>query len=236
MEWVFVRHGEPAWVRDGRGVFDPGLTDRGHRQAERLAERLAGERFDAVWVSPARRARETLAPLTERWSRAPQVHPWLVEAKPPADVEGMPLDELRRLFGGSRRRPVAEWWAGLNGAEPLSAFIARVTDGLDAALGGWGAAWREDAAASRTAPRRAHGLLDGAPKDLRVLVVSHAGTTAVSLSHLLGLHQVAWAWERFYLGHAALATARTVPIADGLIFGLRSFHDAEHLDPEDRTR
>jgi len=233
VEWVFVRHGEPAWIQDGRGVFDPGLTERGRRQAERLAERLAGERFDAVWVSPARRARETLAPLAGRWGITPEVHAWLVEARPPEEVEGMPVDELRHLFAGSRRRSVSQWWAGLGGAEPLSAFIARVTTGLDAALAAWGAAWREETGGEAA---RAHGLLDGVPKDLRVLVVSHAGTSAVSLSHLLGLHQVAWAWERFYLGHAALATARTVPIADGLIFGLRSFHDAEHLAPEDRTR
>ncbi len=44
-----------------------------------------------------------------------------------------------------------------------------------------------------------------------------------------------WAWERFPLGHAAMAVVRTDAIADRLIFALHSFNDREHLPPELRT-
>ena len=43
MEIVLIRHGEPEWVRDGLNVVDPPLTERGRRQAERVAAVLDGK-------------------------------------------------------------------------------------------------------------------------------------------------------------------------------------------------
>ncbi len=54
------------------------------------------------------------------------------------------------------------------------------------------------------------------PRERRVVIVSHAGVSGVALAHLIGLPQVPWAWERFRLGHAAVAVVRTAAIADGL--------------------
>ena len=54
MEIVLIRHGEPEWVRDGLNVVDPPLTERGLRQAERVADALAGEVFDEIVISPLR--------------------------------------------------------------------------------------------------------------------------------------------------------------------------------------
>ena len=34
MELIFVRHGEPAWSKDGMAVDNPPLTERGNQQAE----------------------------------------------------------------------------------------------------------------------------------------------------------------------------------------------------------
>lgn len=62
MEIVLVRHGEPEWVRDGLNVVDPPLTERGTRQADRVAVALAGEVFDEIVISPLRRPRLTAAP------------------------------------------------------------------------------------------------------------------------------------------------------------------------------
>ncbi len=56
-----VRHGETEWSLSGRhtGLSDLPLTERGESHARRLAERLRGERFEQVLVSPLRRAVRT---------------------------------------------------------------------------------------------------------------------------------------------------------------------------------
>lgn len=63
MELILVRHGLPVRIDDADGPADPELSEEGHRQAARMADWLAPEGIDAVYVSPMRRARETAAPL-----------------------------------------------------------------------------------------------------------------------------------------------------------------------------
>ena len=60
--WL-VRHGETEWSLSGKHTSrtDVALTEHGRRRAEELREFLAGTAFDAVMVSPMRRARETCA-------------------------------------------------------------------------------------------------------------------------------------------------------------------------------
>ena len=60
--WL-VRHGETEWSLSGKHTSrtDVALTEHGRRRAEELRDYLAGTRFDAVLVSPMRRARETCA-------------------------------------------------------------------------------------------------------------------------------------------------------------------------------
>ena len=83
MEIVFIRHGEPEWVRDGFNVDNPPLTERGHRQAARMAEALSGEHFDEVFCSPLVRTRQTAAPLFAALGRDEQIAPWLEEIRNP---------------------------------------------------------------------------------------------------------------------------------------------------------
>jgi len=60
-ELIVVRHGETDWNRQHRfqGQIDVPLNDAGRAQAQRLAQRLADERFDAVVASDLQRARTT---------------------------------------------------------------------------------------------------------------------------------------------------------------------------------
>ncbi len=63
-----VRHGETAWNKDTRikGHLDIPLNEMGLRQAERLAEALAGETIDQIYNSDLGRARQTAEAVAHR--------------------------------------------------------------------------------------------------------------------------------------------------------------------------
>ncbi|HWT59968.1 MAG TPA: histidine phosphatase family protein [Rhizobium sp.] len=62
-EIYLVRHGETEWSLSGRhtGRSDIALTGNGEAAASKLADRLSGLSFSAVWSSPSARARKTCA-------------------------------------------------------------------------------------------------------------------------------------------------------------------------------
>lgn len=65
MHITLARHGETRWSRSGQhtSTTDLPLTDEGQRQAAALAARVAGNSYDVVVSSPARRAVETAKAL-----------------------------------------------------------------------------------------------------------------------------------------------------------------------------
>jgi probable phosphoglycerate mutase len=222
MEIVFVRHGEPEWSRDGLTVDDPRLTDRGVRQAQLLADRLADEHFDQLLVSPLRRARETIAPIAERLQVEPTVTDWLAEIRNP-QWEGTPAENVERIFAETRVRPAEEHWEGLPGGESFRDFHVRVTTGLDTLLAAHDS-------------RRLHGdppLWHLGRPEQRVLVVAHGGTNAVSVGHLLGIPPVPWEWERFINFHTGVSTVTPIEISTAYSYSLRRLSDLSHLGDDD---
>jgi phosphohistidine phosphatase SixA len=65
---VLVRHAEKLADAD-----DPGLSDTGRAHAERLAEMLERAGIAAIYVSEAKRTRETAAPVATRTGIEPRV-------------------------------------------------------------------------------------------------------------------------------------------------------------------
>lgn len=57
----FIRHGSTAWNKERRaqGSSDIPLDKDGINEASMLADRLAGEQWDAIYASPLLRARQT---------------------------------------------------------------------------------------------------------------------------------------------------------------------------------
>ena len=84
-EIFLVRHGESAPARGDApfelvdGQADPDLAPEGRDHAQRVGERLAGERIDAIYVTTLRRTVQTAAPLAEKLGLTPVVEPDLRE-------------------------------------------------------------------------------------------------------------------------------------------------------------
>ncbi|MHC1562754.1 histidine phosphatase family protein [Actinomycetospora sp. C-140] len=165
---LLVRHGEPlaATVEPGapdEGVgADPGLSDRGHEQADRFATWLAAapERADVTEVvtSTMRRAKETAAPAVR-----------LLGVPEPAAVEDLcEFDRGRASYRPVHLRDEADedWRSIRAGVYPSyvdgPAFAARVAAALDAV-------------AARQDPRAT------------AVVVCHAGVINTYVTGILGI-------------------------------------------------
>lgn len=218
MELLFVRHGEPEWVRNGRSIDDPDLTERGRQQASHLAERLADLAVDQVLVSPLARAQQTAAPLCSALRTTPVTLDWLAEIAAPR-WEGTPAEQVERAFRENRARPVDEQWDGMPGGESFRDFHLRVSDGLHGLL--------EDLGVRRTRDYPAVWDLDRPPH--RVVIVAHSGTNSVALGALLGIEPVPWEWERFVSFHASVSTVRHLEVGGAATFSLFRFADTSHL-------
>lgn len=66
MQIAFIRHGQPLTEWNDDAVADPGLSELGKWQSERLADWLEHEPFDHIISSTKRRAIETIEPLAAR--------------------------------------------------------------------------------------------------------------------------------------------------------------------------
>ena len=135
---LLVRHGESTPVdadesfamRDGQG--DPDLGEDGRSQAHTIAQRLAGEPLDAIYVSSLRRTQQTAAPLLRRIGKQPIVEPDLREAHL-GEWEG----HVWRIRI-AERHPMAvqmideQRWDVIPGSEPIDEFADRVVRVLNA--------------------------------------------------------------------------------------------------------
>lgn len=225
MEIVLIRHGEPEWVRDGLNVVDPPLTERGLRQAERLAESLRDERFDEILVSPLVRARQTAAPLLEALGVGEVIDPWLEEIRDPM-WHGSPAEKAAEAYAELKGRASELRWHGLDGGESIRDFVARIRAGASSFLADRGVVRSETELP----------VWQIAEPGARIALIAHAGTNSVTIGHLLGLEPTPWEWDRFVLGHTSVSRVEALPLEDGYTFSLSKLSDLEHLERDERTR
>jgi 2,3-bisphosphoglycerate-dependent phosphoglycerate mutase len=161
MELVIIRHGLPITrVTDDGTAADPPLSEVGRKQAQRMADWLADEAFDAIYVSPLRRARETVAPLATSKGMGAEVHPGVAEFDQHSDTY-IPLEELKVINYELWRRQMEEKRFGE--ADPHE--------------------FREVVVAALSE-------IAGSHRGGRVAVVCHGGVINAWASHVLGIHEV----------------------------------------------
>jgi broad specificity phosphatase PhoE len=159
---VLVRHGETDWNREHRfqGHADVPLNSEGRRQAQELADRLAGERYAAAYSSPLRRALETAEILASRLQFEIEPREGLKEV----DVgswSGLTTTEVRNRYPEGFRRWADDWSGGWSDGETYDELGRRVVADLSA-------------------------IAERHP-DERVLAVTHGGAIRAVLAAIAGL-------------------------------------------------
>jgi len=97
--WL-IRHAEVEvrYQNTFGGRIDMNLSPRGRAQAKTLAGYLHGRTFDAVYASPMKRVRQTLAPALINGAPAPNILPGLREVDF-GDWTGYNWVQVRKKFG-----------------------------------------------------------------------------------------------------------------------------------------
>ena len=208
---VLVRHGESAWIREGRfqGQAETPLSELGRRQAALAGERLAYPHASPSLPLPGGRPLEIVhSPLARAAATAQAVADAIARAVPPDDASPVPLTVLRpdagilELGQGewegvthdeiARRWPaeLSAWrhrpWASVApGGESLAAVQARVRPALRQALESLGEG-RPPGTVDRPQVVGYAGVAQGPDQPWSVLV-GHDGVFKVLLLTLFGL-------------------------------------------------
>ncbi|MBI4790564.1 MAG: histidine phosphatase family protein [Chloroflexi bacterium] len=105
LELYLIRHGESEWNRSSRytGQQDIPLSETGREQARRLAHRLVGVKFAAIYASPLRRARETAHILGSITQTRVTLEPGLAEIHH-GQWEGLTPLQVAEKFGSDYAR------------------------------------------------------------------------------------------------------------------------------------
>jgi 2,3-bisphosphoglycerate-dependent phosphoglycerate mutase len=130
LELWLVRHGETDWNLEGRvqGHLDVPLNANGMMQARKLASRLAGQRFEAVYSSDLARASQTARTVAMRLAGQPSVqldtrwreqHLGVIQGLTHAEIEARGI-----------RRPQA-YTEAFEGGESRAQLMERVRDPLE---------------------------------------------------------------------------------------------------------
>lgn len=99
-QFLFLRHGQTDWNRDGRyqGIADTPLKEVGRAQAHAAAATLAGSRIDRIVTSPMTRALTTAAIVGEALGRPLHIERDLRERNF-GSFDGLIVREVKARFG-----------------------------------------------------------------------------------------------------------------------------------------
>jgi probable phosphoglycerate mutase len=129
---MLVRHGETDWnvQRRYQGQTDVPLSGFGMRQAELVAERLTGDKINAVYASDLSRAWETAQIIAGKSGLEVFPEPRLRELKF-GILEGLTFEEAEKQYP----EMIAAWLDNFNntpdGAETIDQFTARIVSLLN---------------------------------------------------------------------------------------------------------
>ena len=216
MRLVFITHGDPDYVRDS-------LTEKGWREADCLAERVARWDVTRVYCSPLGRARDTASRSLEKLGMEAEILPWLEEfslpVPDPAGGTRIPWDLFpsewtreEQMFDRNRFVEAPQY-----ASSPLPQAYAAVCAGLDGLLA-------------------AHGYVrDGGfyravrPNGDTLVFFCHFGITMTLMGHLLNLSPVPL-WHGMFMAPTGVTIlASEERHGDEAYFRCQVMGDTQHL-------
>ena len=128
-----VRHAESEWNPIGRyqGLLDPGLSERGLKQAELLGRALEKEKIDVIYSSPLKRTLQTAQEIAKRQGLE------IIEDRRIIEIDhgvwsGMLVEEVKERFPEDFRMWLEEpHRIKFEGGESLEDVFKRVKDFLE---------------------------------------------------------------------------------------------------------
>ena len=227
MEIVLIRHGQPGWAHGGKYTLDPSLTEVGLEQASLSASMLMSQRFEELWSSDLKRAKETLVPFESVLKNTPvYVFSWLSEMQDDREKSlfGKSQEEINNFFIERNTRPFKEWVNNYHG-NYFSEYSSNIIRNLDKEISSRGISIVESDIDKVFSIEN--------PDERKLLIISHAGTMSVLLSYFLNIPLYPWTWRKYLPIHGAHTSLRSTKIEGGHIFRLKKFNDTSFYESED---
>ncbi len=224
MKLLIIRHGDPDYAIDG-------LTEKGKREAELLADRLQGEEIRAVYCSTLGRARLTAQPFLEKAKMTAQYCEWLREFNyarvrvPYLDREKIAWDLMPEYVDKFPDIYHPTLWREcdfLKSTQVPEAYDA-VCKEFDAMLGRHGYV------------RDGYSYKAISPSHDTVALFCHYGLTALLLSHILNCSPYS-IWQHGFTAPTSVTVVYTEERAEGIAsFRMSSMGDVSHLFAADEA-
>lgn len=216
MKLLIIRHGDPNYEIDS-------LTEKGWKEAEMLAERIAPLDIKAYYVSPLGRARDTASLTLKKAGREAEVLPWAREYNTRILGENgerrIPWDMLPEKWTAVPEYYDKDKWYDVPVMKEagMEEGLRWVWDGLDELLARHG--YKREGMYYRA---------ENSNEDT-IAIFCHFGVECVMLGHLLGISPMAL-WHGFMAAPTSVTTVNTEERRDGIAsFRVSAFGDISHL-------
>ncbi|MCD7841495.1 MAG: histidine phosphatase family protein [Lachnospiraceae bacterium] len=221
MKLLFIRHGDPDYSIDS-------LTEKGWKEAEYLAERIAKLDVRDFYVSPRGRARDTASLTLKKMNRTATQLEWLREFAPRIDRpdrKDSPVcwDWLPQDWTADERFYHPDQWyePPIMKAAGMKEEYEWVAEGLDTLLAQYG--YVRDGHLYRTEQGNNDTLV----------FFCHFGVTCVLLGHLIGASPMVL-WHGLCAAPTSVTTVVTEERRKGVVsFRASTFGDVSHLYVKD---
>ncbi len=219
MKIIFVRHGDPDYINDS-------LTDKGRREAQCLAERVATwDNITDFYISPKGRAQLTAKYSLDKIGRTGETLEWLREfsvdvKNPDGSFRNIPWDYMPEYWKKQEIVFDKDKWADfeLFAESSLKDDLNEVKEGLDSLLSRYGI--KNDKGIFR---------IDHQNDDTTIVIFCHLGLTYLCLSLLLGYSPFVM-WHTFFMPPTGVTVLGAEEREPGVLnFRVEQFGDTRHL-------